>query len=248
MGARPLIDPLAPFQPATRAWFSAAFDAPTRPQAARLAGHRTRRIDPDPGAHRQRQDADRVPVVPRSADVHPAAAQIRALPRAVRVAAESARRGRRAQPPRAARRHRAGRRRARRRVRDARDRHPHRRHPAVRARALPARAGRHPDHHAGVALSAADLQCARGAAIDRHDHPRRNPRARADQARRAPRAVARAARSALRACAAAHRALRDAAAARRGRAFSGRRQIRNPSQVGPKIAATTPRRSPQHRD
>src|SRR6188474_920183 len=33
MGARPLIDPLAPFQPATRAWFSAAFDAPTRPQA-----------------------------------------------------------------------------------------------------------------------------------------------------------------------------------------------------------------------
>src|SRR6185295_3505742 len=33
VGARSLIDPLAPFQPATRAWFSAAFDAPTRPQA-----------------------------------------------------------------------------------------------------------------------------------------------------------------------------------------------------------------------
>src|SRR5258705_12318184 len=33
MGARPMIDPLAPFHPATRGWFSAAFDAPTRPQA-----------------------------------------------------------------------------------------------------------------------------------------------------------------------------------------------------------------------
>jgi ATP-dependent Lhr-like helicase len=32
MGARSLIDPLAPFHPATRGWFSAAFEAPTRPQ------------------------------------------------------------------------------------------------------------------------------------------------------------------------------------------------------------------------
>ena len=47
---------------------------------------------------------------------------------------------------------------------DAGDRHPHRRHAAVRARALPARAGRHPDHHARVALPAADLERARGAA------------------------------------------------------------------------------------
>ena len=50
------------------------------------------------------------------------------------------------------------------RLPDARDRDPHRRHAAVRARALPARAGRHPDHHAGVALPAADLERARGAA------------------------------------------------------------------------------------
>src|SRR5215208_3438377 len=33
MGARSQIDPLAPFHPPTREWFSAAFDAPTRPQA-----------------------------------------------------------------------------------------------------------------------------------------------------------------------------------------------------------------------
>src|SRR5258706_9197093 len=32
MGARSIIDPLAPFQPATRGWFAAAFEAPTRPQ------------------------------------------------------------------------------------------------------------------------------------------------------------------------------------------------------------------------
>src|SRR5215212_1943625 len=33
MGARSQIDPLAPFHRPTRDWFSAAFDAPTRPQA-----------------------------------------------------------------------------------------------------------------------------------------------------------------------------------------------------------------------
>ncbi len=34
MAARSTIDPLAPFHPATRGWFSAAFEAPTRPQTA----------------------------------------------------------------------------------------------------------------------------------------------------------------------------------------------------------------------
>jgi len=33
VGARPTIDPLAPFHPAVREWFAASFDAPTRPQA-----------------------------------------------------------------------------------------------------------------------------------------------------------------------------------------------------------------------
>jgi len=34
VGVRSTIDPLAPFHPATRGWFSAAFEAPTRPQTA----------------------------------------------------------------------------------------------------------------------------------------------------------------------------------------------------------------------
>jgi ATP-dependent Lhr-like helicase len=33
VGARSIIDPLAPFQPSTRGWFCGAFDGPTRPQA-----------------------------------------------------------------------------------------------------------------------------------------------------------------------------------------------------------------------
>src|SRR5262249_59428011 len=33
MAARADSDPLAPFHPAVRAWFSAAFEAPTRPEA-----------------------------------------------------------------------------------------------------------------------------------------------------------------------------------------------------------------------
>ena len=49
-------------------------------------------------------------------------------------------------------------------VRRAGDRRPHRRHAGGRARAVPARAGRHPDHDAGVALPAAHVERARGAA------------------------------------------------------------------------------------
>ena len=128
---------------------------------------------------------------------------------------------------------------ARRRARRAGDRDPHRRHAAGRARAVSARAGRHPDHDAGVAVPAADVQRARGAALGRHDHHRRDPRAGADQARRAPRAVARAARGDLRAPAAAHRPVGDAAPARRGRALPRRardrpqirNQIRNPQSA-----------------
>ena len=69
--------------------------------------------------------------------------------------------------------------------------HPHRRHAGRRTGALSARAGRYPDHHAGVALPAPDLERTRGAALGRDHHHRRDPRARADQARRAPRALAR---------------------------------------------------------
>ena len=96
--------------------------------------------------------------------------------------------------------------------------------PASRARPLPARAGRHPDHHARVALPAADLERARGAALGRHGHHRRDPRAGPDQARRAPGAVARAAGGARpRRAAAAHRSVGDAASARRSRAVPRRR-------------------------
>ena len=54
---------------------------------------------------------------------------------------------------------------ARRRPPRAVDRHPDRRHAGDRAGPLPARAGRHPDHHAGIAVPAADLERARGAAL-----------------------------------------------------------------------------------
>src|SRR5437868_7139886 len=57
---------------------------PNSTAGARLAGDRARRVDIDPRADRQRQDADGVSVVPRPADVLAAAAETRALPRAVR--------------------------------------------------------------------------------------------------------------------------------------------------------------------
>jgi hypothetical protein len=57
--------------------------------------------------------------------------------------------------------------------------HPYRRHAAGRARGFSA-TGRHPDHDARVALSAADSTPG-GAALWRHDHHRRNSRAGADR-------------------------------------------------------------------
>ena len=73
------------------------------------------------------------------------------------------------------------------------DRHPDRRHAGQRTRAVSARAGGHPDHHARVAVPAADVERPRAARDGRHGHHRRDSRARARQARRAPGAVARAA-------------------------------------------------------
>ena len=133
--------------------------------------------------------------------------------------------------------------------------------PAARARALRARAGRHPDHDAGVALPAAHLERARRAAVGRHGHRRRDPRAGADQARRAPGAVARAARGAWRRrpAAAAHRALGHAASARRSRAVprrdraSGsraaavRRPAAGPCQPGRAPPGPRPRKRPARR-
>ncbi len=158
----------------------------------------------------------------RSADVLAAAAESPPLPRAVRVAAQSPRGRRRAQSPCTARRHCSGRRASRRAVRRAGHRHSHRRHAAVGARALPARAGRHPDHDARVAVSAADVQRARGSELDRDGHHRRDPRARADQARGAPGRLARTPRRTLRASSATDRAVGHPASARRGGEVSWR--------------------------
>ena len=99
-----------------------------------------------------------------------------------------------------------------------------RRHAGVGAGALPARSRGHPDYDARVALSAPDLERARRPPKRRHDHHRRDPRARADQARRAPGGLDRAAGGAVRTAAAANRPLGDAAATRRGGAVPRRRQ------------------------
>ena len=112
---------------------------------------------------------------------------------------------------------------ARRRLSRAGGGGPHRRHARRRARALPARAGRHPDHDAGVAVSPAHLERARGAA-------RRSTRVIIDEIhalvptkRGAHMALSleRLQRS-LTVAAAAHRAVGDAASARRSRAVPRR--------------------------
>ena len=73
------------------------------------------------------------------------------------------------------------------------DRRPHRRHAGGRAREVPASAGRHPDHHAGIAVPAADVERAREPEVGGDGDHRRDSRDGVDQARRAPGAVARAA-------------------------------------------------------
>ena len=178
----------------SREWFTAAFEAPTRPQAlgwpAIARGDSTLILAPTGSGKTLTAFLwclDRLMFAPR-------AAESAALPRPLRLAAQGAGGRRRAQPARAARRHRAGRRRPRRRLRHAGDRDPHRRHAAAER----ARFQREP---ADILITTPEslylllTSNAREALrVDRHDHHRRDPRARADQARRAPRAVARAAR------------------------------------------------------
>ncbi len=197
-----------------------------RPDAgagARMACHRARRIDARPGADRQRQDPGGVPGLPGSPDVRAVAGAAAAMPGAVRLAAEGAGGGRRAQPACANRRHQPCGRRARRHVRRPRSRDSHRRHAAARSGAVRPRAGRHPDHHARVVVPDAGLPGPRGARIHRHGHRRRDPLADADQARRASGDLARAARASHAASVAAHRAVGHGASDRRGHAISRRR-------------------------
>ena len=91
------------------------------------------------------------------------------------------------------------------------------------ARPVHAASRRHPDHHAGVALPAADVERARGAAQRAHRDRRRDSRDGGDQARRAPGPVARTARGDRARPHPADRPLGDAAPPRRGRALPRRR-------------------------
>ena len=188
-------DPLALFHPAVRDWFAASFDDADAAAGARLAGDRARRVDADPRADRQRQDADGVPLVPRSADVRAAARRRAQRCRVLYVSplkalAVDVERNLRA--PLAGIAHVA--RRARRRVPSC----PRSRSaPATRPPAERARFQREP---ADILITTPEslylllTSNAREALRSRrHGHHRRDPRARADQARRAPGAVARAA-------------------------------------------------------
>src|SRR5207247_10152852 len=73
-----------------------------RGAGARLAGRRLRPAHPDDRAHRQRQDAGRLPLVPRPRRLRAVAPGGRAVPRPVRLTAQGPGGGRRAQPARAA--------------------------------------------------------------------------------------------------------------------------------------------------
>ncbi len=192
---------LAAFSEPTRTWFEAAFAAPTPAQVGAweaIAAGRNALVVAPTGSGKTLAaflwSLDRLATTPPPADKR------HALPGALRLAAQGARRRRRAQPARAADRHPAHRRPARRcrsptspsgvRSGDT---------PAADRRTARHDAARHPDHHARVAVPDAHLAGARGAARRRDGHRRRGARGRRHQARRPPRAVARAARRAARA-------------------------------------------------
>ena len=130
--------------------------------AAGLAAHRRRTEHAHPRADRLRQDAGRLPRLPRP----PLAAGIGGPRRArpLRLAAEGAQQRHPSQPASAARRRRGdgpphGLPAAR-----ARGRRPHRRHAGRRAAAADPPAAARPHHHARIAASAADLPRPRHAA------------------------------------------------------------------------------------
>ena len=223
-------DPLAAFQPAGPPLVRGVLRRADRRAGEGLAADPRRAVDAAARADRLGQDARRVPRGDRPADVLAGAAEEGALPRPLRLAAEGARRRRRAQPARADRRHRGGRR-ARGRAASA--------CPTVAIRSgdtpagerarMRAHAARHPHHDARVALPAAHVAGARDPALGRDRHRRRDPLAR----RRASAARTCSSRSSgSRRCAPGSRPLQrdrpvgDAAAARRDRAAARRRRVR----------------------
>ena len=212
-----MAEALDAFSPATRAWFTESFTEPTSRAARGLAGDRTRRARTGRRAHRLGQDPRRLPLG------HRPAARDRGGCRDLRhqgrlpLAAEGARRRRRTQPARPARRHRAHGGRARHGGARGERRGPLRRHAARRAPVARDASARDPHHHPRVPLPHAHVGGPRDAPRRRDGHRRRDPRARRHQAGGAPRPVARAARRAHRRAGAAHRALRHGAAPRGGR-------------------------------
>ena len=144
----------------------------------------------------------------------------------VRVAAQGALLRHRPQPPRAPARD-------RRRPEGGR---PDRRHAPARAPGDVARATRHPDHDAGVALPDADRPRAGAVRGDRVVHRRRDPRGGVDEARGAPGADARAADRGGRTRGAADRAVGDAEPARGDRALPGRTDARRAGSSTPESA------------
>ncbi len=219
-----------------------------------MADDRDRRKHADLRPDRLRQDADRVPVgdrQPREGEGAAAAGRRggndRGLAR-LRIAAEGPLLRRRAQPAGAARRDR----------RRSEHRPAHGRHSAAGAAGDAPQAAGHPDHHAGVAVSDADVAGAEHPHRRRVADRRRDPRRRADQARRPHGADAGAARTPRahecrgrrRSGAAdpADRALGDAAPARADRPVPRRpapgmrdRQRRHPQGDGPGDRRAGPR-------
>ncbi len=213
------------------------------PAGARLAGDCAGGVHAHPVADRQREDARGLPVGGQPGDVLTAARALRAVPGPLRVAAEGARGGRRAEPAIPHRRHRQSRANAGRVVHATRRLGPHGRHAVRRTRAVFARAGRHPHHDSRVALPPALVPGPRGASLGRDGHRGRDPRAGAHQARRASRAVARAAAGRLPANASAHRPVCHAAAARRSRAVPRRSGQEGAGRSAPHLQAETPGRA-----
>ena len=175
--------PLSSFTPAVRDWFERAFAAPTPAQEqawpAIATGEHVLISAPTGTARRWPRSCGASTGSPREP-------RRRHDAPGLRLAAEGARLRRRAQPARAAARHR----------RRPLGRDPHRRHAAARARCDAPHAAGHPDHDARVAVPDPHLAGARDAARRRVGDRRRDPRRRLDQARRAPRAHARAPRRA----------------------------------------------------
>ena len=173
----------------------------------RLVHQRLQRADPGPGpglggdrgrrqyaGHRADgigQDAGRLPVGAGPAGQRPGSRRPEAaLPGALRLPAQGAGGGHRAEPARTADRDPAGGAAAR----AARARHrrggPHRRHGGRRAPAPGQQAAGHPHHHPGVAVPHPDLPGPRRPARRGHGHRGRGARGGGQQAGRAPGALA----------------------------------------------------------